>query len=244
MPDGGNFGLSGVWSQADAISHTVAIALLLMSLASWYLILRKGLRLFMQRSRGSAVDAFWLAPQLETGLGILKQRAAGSSFDELACQADIAIRHFDTRGQQTLGGTLERGEFLTRALRQSIARSTASLEGGLTTLASIGSTAPFVGLFGTVWGIYHALVGISVSGAATLDRVAGPVGESLIMTAAGLFVAIPAVLAYNTFNRANRVELAELDAFAHDLHAFFTTGARLAGAPRRPTAPGERRGTG
>jgi len=243
MPQGGNFGLSGVWAQGDAISHAVAIALLLMSLTSWYLILRKGLRLFLQRNRASAVDAFWLAPRLAAGLETLTRRATGSPFDELARQADLAIRHFDTRGNQTLGGSLERGEFLTRALRQSIARSTASLEGGLTTLASIGSTAPFVGLFGTVWGIYHALVGISVSGAATLDHVAGPVGEALIMTAAGLFVAIPAVLAYNAFNRANRIELAELDAFAHDLHAFFTTGARLTNSGNTRAVPTNSRET-
>ncbi|MBR4877852.1 MAG: MotA/TolQ/ExbB proton channel family protein, partial [Rhodocyclaceae bacterium] len=112
-------------------------------------------------------------------------------------------------------------------LRQSLAAATARLESGLTLLASIGSTAPFIGLFGTVWGIYHALIQISASGAATIDKVAGPVGESLIMTAFGLFVAIPAVLAYNAFTRANRLELASLDAFAHDLHDYLTTGARL-----------------
>ncbi len=243
MPQGADFGPGNLWAQGDAISHAVAIALLIMSLTSWYLILRKGLRLIRQRNRGSAVDAFWLAPQLATGLEALTRSAPGSSFDELAHHADLAIRHFDTRGAQTLGGSLERGEFLTRALRQSMARSTASLESGLTTLASIGSTAPFVGLFGTVWGIYHALVGISASGAATLDHVAGPVGEALIMTAAGLFVAIPAVLAYNAFNRANRVELAELDAFAHDLHAFFTTGARLASSGKTRAASVESRKT-
>ncbi len=145
----------------------------------------------------------------------------------------------------TLGGKLDTDEVITRALRKSIALSTAALESGLTVLASIGSTAPFVGLFGTVWGIYHALVNISVSGMATLDKVAGPVGEALIMTAFGLFVAIPAVLAYNAITRANRVELSELDAFAHDLHAWFATGSRIAAVPAphraRPRSPRARR---
>jgi biopolymer transport protein ExbB len=114
-------------------------------------------------------------------------------------------------------------------LRREINRVSARIESGLTLLASIGSTAPFVGLLGTVWGIYHALSSISASGGAIqIDKIAGPVGEALIMTAAGLTVAIPAVLAYNAFTRANRLTLAELDAFAHDLHAYFTTGARVA----------------
>jgi biopolymer transport protein ExbB len=100
------------------------------------------------------------------------------------------------------------------------------MESGLTFLASVGSTAPFIGLFGTVWGIYHALVALSGSSSVVLDKVAGPVGEALIMTAGGLFVAIPAVLAYNALTRGNRLVLAQLDGFAHDLHAFLTTGAR------------------
>jgi biopolymer transport protein ExbB len=118
-------------------------------------------------------------------------------------------------------------EFLTRAMRRVIDEDTARLESGLTVLASVGSTAPFVGLFGTVWGVYHALVAIGISGQGTLDKVAGPVGEALIMTALGLAVAIPAVLAYNGFVRANRLVLAQLDAFAHDLYAVLTTGAHV-----------------
>ena len=118
-------------------------------------------------------------------------------------------------------------EFLTRAMRRVIDEDTARLESGLTVLASVGSTAPFVGLFGTVWGVYHALVAIGLSGQGTLDKVAGPVGEALIMTALGLAVAIPAVLAYNGVVRANRLVLAKLDAFAHDLYAVLTTGAHV-----------------
>ena len=113
-------------------------------------------------------------------------------------------------------------DLLTRILRQELQTATARLENGLTVLASIGATAPFVGLLGTVWGIYHALSSISASGLVQIDQLAGPVGEALIMTAFGLMVAIPAVLAFNAFNRINRITLAELDGFAHDLHAHLT----------------------
>ncbi len=223
------FGVAHLWSQADFISQAVGLLLLAMSVASWYLILLKGLRILRVRRRGDAIEAFWNAPSYSAGLAALAQQAPGSPCEELARQATAAADHCRHHAhRQTLGGGLDSGEFLTRSLRKSIALSTAQLESGLTVLASIGSTAPFVGLFGTVWGIYHALLAISATGMATLDKVAGPVGEALVMTAAGLFVAIPAVLAYNALTRVNRVELAELDAFAHDLHAFFTTGARLA----------------
>ena len=126
----------------------------------------------------------------------------------------------------SLNAVSDPGELITRTLRQEINRVSARLENGLTVLASIGSTAPFVGLFGTVWGIYHALLAVSASGTVHIDKIAGPVGEALIMTAAGLAVAIPAVLAYNAFTRVNRVTLAELDAFAHDLHAHLTKDIR------------------
>jgi biopolymer transport protein ExbB len=140
-----------------------------------------------------------------------------------------AVHHHRNHRQQAerIGDRSTMDEFVTRALRKTILAETAHLESGLTALASIGSTSPFIGLFGTVWGIYHALLGIASGGIATLDKVSGPVGEALIMTAAGLAVAIPAVLAYNALTRANRMVIAELDGFAHDLHTFLTTGSRV-----------------
>ena len=122
---------------------------------------------------------------------------------------------------------MRRSEYVDRALRQGVTRESQRLEDGLTVLATVGSTAPFVGLLGTVWGIYNALIRIGASGDASISAVAGPVGEALIMTALGLFVAIPAVLAYNFFNRLNRVTNAKFDTFAHDLHDFFATGSRV-----------------
>lgn len=133
----------------------------------------------------------------------------------------------------SLNANVDQSELVTRTLRQQINRVSQRLESGLTLLASVGSTAPFVGLFGTVWGIYHALAAVATAGTIQIDKVAGPVGEALIMTAIGLVVAIPAVLGYNAFTRVNRVTLGELDAFAHDLHAFLTTGARIGTARGR-----------
>lgn len=222
------FGLAHLWGQADVALRIVALLLMTMSVTSWYLILSRALRQLRARRYDDAVEAFWAAPTLHEGLDRLQRLAADSPFEALARQGAAATDHVRQHTQdETLGGKLDGGEFVTRALRKSIALSTARLESGLTVLASIGSTAPFVGLFGTVWGIYHALVGISVSGAATLDKVAGPVGEALIMTAIGLFAAIPALLAYNAFVRFNRVTNNQFDTFAHDLHDFFATGSRV-----------------
>jgi len=226
------FGLAHLWAQSDIVIKLVALTLVVMSVASWYLILVRSVRQLRARSHDGAVEMFWKAPTLAEGLSRLSSRAPDSPFEALARQGVAATEHLRRHTHaDTLGGKLDAEEFITRAMRKSIALSTAQLESGLTVLASIGSTAPFVGLFGTVWGIYGALIGISASGMATLDTVAGPVGEALIMTAFGLFVAIPAVLGFNAFTRANRLELSELDAFAHDLHAWFTTGTRLASIP-------------
>jgi biopolymer transport protein ExbB len=160
----------------------------------------------------------------------LQARPCDNAFAELAQQALEAAHDSRERGLQRLAAAGGLGEFLTRVLRNGIEQEAARIERGLTVMASAGSASPYIGLFGTVWGIYHALVNISISGQGTLDQVAGPVGEALIMTGLGLAVAIPAVLAYNAFTRRNRVWLARLDAFAHDLYALITVGENAQGA--------------
>jgi biopolymer transport protein ExbB len=153
--------------------------------------------------------------------------APESPFTSAAAEAANAAAHHARHAGGKISETLGLSEFVTRAIRRAISRANARIDSGLSVLASIGATAPFVGLFGTVWGIYHALIGIGMTGQSTIDKVAGPVGEALIMTAFGIAVAVPAVLGYNFLTRSNRVILGELDAFAHDLHAYLTTGAKM-----------------
>lgn len=218
-------GLAHYWSQGDAISHVVAYALLLMSLLSWYYILSKTWSSWRTRKSASAIESFWKAPTLTDAIAMLKNVDSENVYAPLASQGAEAANLKSQAG--SLNAASDPSELITRTLRQEINRVSSRLESGLTLLASVGSTAPFVGLLGTVWGIYHALMAVSATGTVQIDKVAGPVGEALIMTALGLTVAIPAVLAYNAFTRVNRVTLAELDAFAHDLHAYLTTGARV-----------------
>ncbi|MYM97935.1 MotA/TolQ/ExbB proton channel family protein [Duganella vulcania] len=220
-----HFTLAGYWEQGDTISHIVALVLLAMSLVSWFFILSKAYAALRIRRSAPAVQAFWEAPSMQDGVAALTLADPEQVFLPLAQQGAAQLK---TGGRVSLGGEMGHAAQVTRVLRVAIQNSTNRLEGGLTLLASIGATAPFVGLLGTVWGIYHALANVSASGTVQIDKVAGPVGEALIMTAIGLTVAIPAVLAYNGFNRVNRLTLAELDAFAHDLHAYLTTGERAA----------------
>lgn len=225
-----SFNFTTFWNQGDAVSHGVALLLLLLSVASWAVILGKGWHLWhLRRHAPKAQDNFWLAPNLEDGLNRL---TPAPPFADLARRGAQAVQHFQSHASDAshLDAHLSAGELVTRALRQGIGRSSSQLDNGQTFLASIGSTAPFIGLFGTVWGIYHALATIGITGQTSLDKVAGPVGEALIMTAAGLFVAIPAVLAYNAFNRSLRVIGGDLDAFAHELHTFLTTGHPMTGS--------------
>lgn len=218
-------GFAHYWAQGDAVSHAVAYILLLMSVMSWYYILSKAWSSWRIRKSASALDGFWTAPTLNDAIAVVSAADSENVYTPLASHGAEAANIRNQEG--SLNAAIDPSELITRTLRREINRVSARLESGLTLLASVGSTAPFVGLFGTVWGIYHALVAVSSTGTVQIDKVAGPVGEALIMTALGLVVAIPAVLAYNAFTRVNRVTLAELDAFAHDLHAYLTTGARV-----------------
>jgi biopolymer transport protein ExbB len=229
-------------AQTDAVGTVVLGILVVMSVATWYLILTKGVQYAATRRRSMRfLSEFWAAGSLAEVHGRLHAAGAHDPFSDLAHDAFTAVEQHSRRGTERLIDAGSGDEYLTRALRRSIERTTAQAESGLTVLASVGSSAPFVGLFGTVWGIYHALLAIGAAGQGTLDKVAGPVGEALVMTAVGLAVAIPAVLAYNAFVRSNRMMLAELDGFAHDVFTFVSTGARAGGlAPAAPpvAAPG------
>jgi biopolymer transport protein ExbB len=220
-----NLGFAHYWAQGDAITHTVAYLLLVMSIASWYYILSKAWASWRIRRSATAVEHVWDAPSMEDAITALSHADTEQVYAPLASHAVEAVSV--KANSASLNASVDPGELVTRTLRQQINRVSSRLESGLTLLASVGSTAPFVGLFGTVWGIYHALAAVSTSGTIQIDKVAGPVGEALIMTAIGLVVAIPAVLGYNAFTRVNRITLSELDAFAHDLHAHLTTGSRI-----------------
>jgi biopolymer transport protein ExbB len=220
-------GLAHFWEQADGVIRFTAYLLLVMSVTSWFLIVWKAWSWLRVRRASRELEQFWNAPSIDVAIATLKPVDSEAVFVPLAVGAANAATHPAT--ENSLAAHIDRSELITRALRQRINEAAGRLEAGLTILASVGSTAPFVGLFGTVWGIYRALLNIASSGQIAIDKVAGPVGEALIMTAFGLAVAIPAVLAYNAFTRANRMVLGQLDGFAHDLHATLTTGSRLAG---------------
>jgi biopolymer transport protein ExbB len=205
-------GLSHFWDAADGVGRFVALLLLAMSVTAWVLILWKGW--LLRRAHADierAVPAFWDAATVTDG----RSRLAALDREK------VLLPLLDAAAAQPGVGTLETsGQLesqLTRRLRDALHRGLAHLQFGQVLLASIGSTAPFVGLFGTVWGIYHALVGIAAAGSISVDKVSGPIGEALIMTAAGIAVAVPAVLAFNVFGKWVAACEGELEGFAHDL---------------------------
>ncbi|MFM9916094.1 MAG: MotA/TolQ/ExbB proton channel family protein [Rhizobacter sp.] len=213
-------GFQQFWQQGDAITRSVAALLLLMSISAWVLIFWKGWLLRRVRSDiARAVPAFWAAADLDAAHDQL------GAFDRERVLTPLLAAATAEPNAQTLEARGLRQSQLTRRLRDSLHAVLTQLQFGQVLLASIGSTAPFIGLFGTVWGIYHALVSISSAGTITIERVSGPVGEALVMTAAGLAVAIPAVLAYNIFGKMVGACEAELEGFAHDLREMQVDGA-------------------
>ncbi len=215
-------GFEHFWQQGDGVIKAVALLLLLMSVSAWVLILWK--TWLLRRVRADitrAVAAFWAAPDLQAG------HAQLLAFDRSAVLSPLLQAATTQAGPATLASSSGAASQLTRRLRDALHAVLSQLQWGQVLLASIGSTAPFIGLFGTVWGIYHALVGISSAGTLSIERVSGPVGEALIMTAAGLAVAIPAVLAYNIFGKMVGACEAELEGFAHDLREFHLDALKL-----------------
>ncbi|HQS42485.1 MotA/TolQ/ExbB proton channel family protein, partial [Polaromonas sp.] len=196
------FGLMNVWTQGDFVTKSVALLLIGMSLVSWIVILTKTLDVLKYKKIARSAEDFWHSEDFAAGLARLGNDPA-NPFRQLAIEGrEATAHHRNTKAH--LHDTLDVSDWVTRSLRNTIDEFTSRLQSGLAILASVGSTAPFIGLFGTVWGIYHALLAIGTAGQATIDKVAGPIGESLIMTALGLAVAIPAVLGYNALVRGNK----------------------------------------
>jgi biopolymer transport protein ExbB len=218
------YGLSALVTNGDMISHTVLIVLGIMSFFSWYIMLTK---LWDQRklkqSSKIVEKQFWTAPSIKDGIERLKK---GDDYRNIAEDGLRSAAHHDGR----LTDRIDLHEWITMSLQRSVNNVTGKLQTGLGFLATVGSTAPFVGLFGTVVGIIHALISIGLSGQPSIDKVAGPVGEALIMTALGLVVAVPAVLGYNWLVSRNRGVTENLRNFASDLHAYLVGGARVGGS--------------
>jgi biopolymer transport protein ExbB len=223
------YGLDALWAQGDFVARGTLIILVIMSMGSWYIMVTK---LFEQyrlvRQADAAGKTFWTAGSVQQGASSLK---AGSPFRFISESAIKATEHH-------AGGLTEhidRNTWVTMSIQRSIDNVQSRLQDGLAFLATVGSTAPFVGLFGTVWGIYHALTAIGIAGQASIDKVAGPVGEALIMTAMGLAVAVPAVLAYNWLVRRNKLSMERVREFGADLHSVLMSGARVSD-PGRPAS--------
>ncbi len=223
------YGLEALWKQGDFVSKGTLIILVIMSMGSWYIMFVKvyeQMKLFRQAKDVQA--KFWQAGSVQEGTASLKE---GSPFRYIAESGIKASTHHEGK----LLESIDLNTWVSMSIQRAVDNVSSRLQDGLAFLATVGSTSPFVGLFGTVWGIYHALTAIGIAGQASIDKVAGPVGEALIMTAIGLAVAVPAVLGYNWLVRRNKVALEHLRAFAADLHMVLLSGTAKA-AGNRPVA--------
>jgi biopolymer transport protein ExbB len=214
------YGLEALWKQGDFVARGTLVIMIIMSMGSWYIIFTK---LFEQRkllkSAKEAGENFWKSGSVKKGMETLDE---GSAFRFIAEQGLKADEHHEG----SLVEQIDRHTWITMSVTRAVDNIQSRLQDGLAFLATVGSTAPFVGLFGTVWGIYHALTAIGIAGQASIDKVAGPVGEALIMTAFGLAVAVPAVMGYNWLIRRNKSVMERVRAFSGDLHNVLLAGKR------------------
>jgi len=214
------YGLKALWNQGDLVAKTTLTILVIMSMSSWYVIFTKLLeQRSMLKSGKDSGDTFWKSTTVKDGLSNLSE---GTAFRFIAEQGIKANDHHEG----TMVESIDRQTWVSMTMDRAVGSVQGRLQDGMAVLATVGSTAPFVGLFGTVWGIYNALVKIGISGQASIDKVAGPVGESLIMTAIGLAVAVPAVMGYNWLLRRNKAIMDQTRAFAGDLHNVLIAGKR------------------
>ncbi len=205
------YGLAALWASSDWVARAVLFILVIMSVGSWYLIVVKYIEQSrMSRQAQQASEGFWAAGSIREGAAKLDPNSPYRFVAEAGAEA--------VSSHQGLRRHIPRDEWLQMSIQSAVDRVQARSQGGLAFLATVGSTSPFVGLFGTVWGIYHALTAIGISGQASIDKVAGPVGEALIMTAIGLAVAIPAVLGYNWLAKRNKAVMDEVREFSEELN--------------------------
>ncbi|HXQ32310.1 MAG TPA: MotA/TolQ/ExbB proton channel family protein [Steroidobacteraceae bacterium] len=220
------YGIAALWTTSDYVGKSVFVILAFMSLYSWYVIITKSLdQRVLRKYAKTAEKDFWAASTLQDGLSRLKG-GDDNAFRGLASDGLQSVEHHE-RNKGRLTENIDLHDWISSHLQRRVDTIQSDLGSGMSVLASVGSTAPFVGLFGTVWGIYHALIAIGISGQASIDKVAGPVGEALIMTAMGLAVAVPAVLGFNWLTRRNKFIIERVNYFAHDLHQALLSGARV-----------------
>jgi biopolymer transport protein ExbB len=224
-----NFGMAHLWYQGDTVTHIVAIILLVMSIGSWFIIITRIISLYQVKPLVKEITLFWQKTSWQDGLNSFTKQS-NNPFHQLANRAHMIMQERQMGANQThslpLANQIETDDWLSSNLKAELDLIIASLQKGLAFLASTGATAPFIGLFGTVWGIYHALMTIGSSGSASIDQVAGPIGEALVMTGLGLAVAIPAVVGYNALSKSNKDLLIPLRRFNDDLHTYLIQNER------------------
>jgi biopolymer transport protein ExbB len=222
------YGIEALWTQSDYVGKAVFVILIVMSLWSWLVMINKWLdQRMLRKVANEAEKNFWSAGSIQEGVAKLKGKV--NPFRDIAQDGLQAVEHHRRSASRDVTSNIELADWVRTHIDKRTTMLQSSLQSGMVVLASVGATSPFVGLFGTVWGIYHALISISIAGQASLDKVAGPIGEALIMTAMGLAVAVPAVLGFNGLLRGNKALMERANYFAHDVEAALIAGSRVSG---------------